>query len=63
MGIFFMVIGLILLIAGGTGLFFTYTNFAFDSLDWILGTLTYGTFAVIGIAIIVFLAILPPGET
>jgi hypothetical protein len=63
MGTLFMgsiIIGLLLLIVGGIGLFFTFTNFAFGSPEIIQGSLTYGTFTVIGIIILVMLSIMGP---
>ncbi|MFQ6121829.1 MAG: hypothetical protein ACE5LA_02045 [Dehalococcoidales bacterium] len=63
MGILFTgatIIGLLLLIAGGIGLFITYTGFAWGSPEWVQGNLTYGTFTIIGVAILVLLVISGP---
>jgi len=55
-----MIIGLLLLIAGATGIFLTFTNFASGSPYWIQGNLTYGTFTAVGLVIIVLLTITGP---
>lgn len=57
--IFFIIIGLLLLGAGGVGLFITYDNFSPATLDWIQGNLTYGIFVLLGLAIVIFATILP----
>jgi hypothetical protein len=57
MFIFFMIFGLIFLISGGVGLFYTNTNFATGAPLWMFGNITFGTFIVLGIGILVFLAI------
>ena len=57
MFIFFMVFGLILLISGGAGLFYTNANIVSGAPLWIMGNITFGTFAVLGVGILVFLAI------
>ena len=53
----FTIIGLLLLIAGGIGLFFTYTHFALGSPGLIQGTITYGTFSGVGLTILVLLIV------
>ncbi len=55
MFIFFMILALIFLIAGGTGLFYTNINLVAGSHYWVHGNITYGTFTVVGIAIIIFM--------
>lgn len=63
MGMLFKImpfLGLLLLITGSIGLVTTYINFAVGSLDWVQGNLTYGTFTVLGLAIIVCLMISGP---
>jgi hypothetical protein len=57
MFLFFMVFGLVLLIAGGVGLFYTYTNVVAGAPLWMFGTIAFGTFVVLGIGVLVFLAI------
>ncbi len=55
-----MIIGLLLLIAGVTGIFLTFINFTSGSPYWIQGNLTYGTFTAVGLTIIVLLTITGP---
>ena len=57
MFIFFMILGLIFLISGGVGLFYTNVNIDSGTALWIVGNITFGTFAIFGIAILVFMAI------
>lgn len=57
MFIFFMILALIFLIAGGVGLFYTNINFTSGSHYWIYGNLTFGTFTIVGIATLIFMAI------
>ena len=57
--ILFAIVGLLLLVAGGIGLTLTYANFPLATLDWIEGNLTYGVFAVLGLAIIILAAMTP----
>ena len=57
MFIFFLILALIFLVSGGIGLFYTNINFASSSHYWILGNLTFGTFTLIGIATIIFMAL------
>ena len=54
---FFMIIGLVSLISGSIGLFYTNLNFAIGSPFMVYGNLTFGTFAFLGLAIIVFLVL------
>ena len=58
MFIFFMILGLIFLISGGIGLFYTNVNIEVWATLWVFGNLTFGTFVVFGAAILVFLAFL-----
>jgi hypothetical protein len=44
-------IGILLLISGGTGLFIISLNYPAGDLIWIQGNLTYGVFALVGLAI------------
>ncbi|MFC1962228.1 hypothetical protein ACFLWN_04210 [Chloroflexota bacterium] len=57
MSFLFLIVALILLAAGGIGLFITNTNYILGNLNWILGNLTFGTFTLLGLAIIVFLTL------
>jgi hypothetical protein len=59
MEILFIIVGLILLLSGGAGLFLTLTSYAVDSLAWLEGILTYGVFFLLGITVIVVLTIMP----
>lgn len=63
MGMLFMLtpfIGLFLLIIGSAGLFVTNTNLTFGETLWITGNLTYGTFALIGLVIIICITVSGP---
>jgi hypothetical protein len=55
-----LMIGLLLFIAGGIGLFFSYTSFALGSPEWIQGNLTYGTFTSIGLVMLILLIFAGP---
>jgi len=55
--VFFMILGLIFLISGGIGLFYTNVNLDTGTTLWIFGNITFGTFAIFGIAILIFMAI------
>jgi len=44
-------IGILLLISGGIGLFVINLNYPAGDLIWIQGNLTYGVFALVGLAI------------
>ncbi len=55
--IFFLVLSIIFLISGGVGLFYTNANLTAWSTLWVFGNLTFGTFALFGLAIIIFMAI------
>jgi hypothetical protein len=55
--IFFMILGLVFLVSGGIGLFYTNTHVVAWSTMWVFGNLTFGTFVFFGLAIIVFMAI------
>jgi hypothetical protein len=57
MFIFFMIMALIFLVAGGIGLFHVNVNLNSASNLWMYGNITFGTFTVIGIGILIFLAI------
>ena len=55
--LFFTILGLIFLISGGVGLFHVNTHLASGTDLWIYGNITFGTFAVFGLAILIFIAI------
>ncbi|MFH1647067.1 MAG: hypothetical protein ABID71_05245 [Chloroflexota bacterium] len=57
MFIFFLILALIFLVSGGIGLFHVNVNLGSSSPIWFYGNLTFGTFTVIGIAILVFMAL------
>jgi len=57
MFIFFILFGLIFLISGGIGLFHVNMNLGAGTNLWLYGNIIFGTFAVVGIAIFVFLAL------
>ncbi|MFC1982729.1 hypothetical protein ACFLV5_02975 [Chloroflexota bacterium] len=59
MEILFTIMGLVLLLSGGAGLFLTLTNYPVASLTWLEGTLTYGVFFLLGIIVIIVMTILP----
>jgi len=46
-------ISIVLLVAGSVGLFITYTGSDFGSTIWLQGTVTYGAFIIIAVAILV----------
>jgi hypothetical protein len=55
--IFFLIIGLVFLITGSVGLFYTNVQLSSDQVVWMLGNLGFGTFTFFGLAILVFIAI------
>ena len=57
MFLFFMIMALIFLIAGGVGLFYTFVNLVSSDPLWVFGIIAFGTFAVVGLAVLIFLAI------
>ncbi len=59
MAILFTIVGLILLIAGGAGLYLTYTNYELAAIEWINGSLTYGVFVILGLAAIIIVTLTP----
>lgn len=52
-----LIIGLVFLIAGGIGLFITNTAGVQAGINLIQGNITFSTFTIVGIAIIIFLGI------
>lgn len=59
MEILFTIVGIILLLAGGTGIILTSINYPVGILDWVEGILTFGVFTILGIAAIVILTVTP----
>ena len=59
MELLFTIVGIILLLAGGTGIVVTCINYTLATLNWIEGILTFGVFVILGIATIVILTITP----
>ena len=59
MEVLFTIIGIILLVAGGIGIFLTCSNYPLATLDWIEGILTFGVFTILGVATIVLLTLTP----
>ena len=57
MFLFIMILGLVLLVAGGVGLLVTNTSAVVGSINWTQGNIAFATFTVIGIGMLVFLAI------
>ncbi len=55
--IFFMILALVFLVAGGIGLFHVNVNLGAGTNLWIYGNITFGVFTFLGIAIIIFLAL------
>jgi len=51
-----MILGLIFLLSGGFGLFYTNTNVLSGTELWVFGNITFGTFVLFGVAILIFLA-------
>ena len=56
MFLFFMIIGLIFLVAGAGGLFYTFLNVTAGDPVRMMGVIAFGTFALVGIAMLIFLA-------
>ena len=56
----YIFIGLLLLIVGVAGIIFCFTNFVMGSPGMVQGGLTFGTFTVIGLVILVLLFIAGP---
>ena len=57
MFIFFMILALIFLVAGGIGLFYTNINLVSGTHLWIFGNITFSTFTVVGIGILIFMGL------
>jgi hypothetical protein len=48
-----IIIGLIFFLAGGIGLLLTNNNLDSGDIQWILGNVTFGTFTLVGLVLIV----------
>jgi hypothetical protein len=57
MFIFFLILALIFLVAGGIGLFHVNVNVIGGTDLWVYGNITFGVFTIVGIAILIFLAL------
>lgn len=57
MFLFTMLLGLIFLVAGGGGLFYTLVYIPGGSELWVVALIVFGVFAVVGIALLIFLAL------
>ena len=57
MFLFFMILALVFLIAGGVGLFYTFTNLVSSDPVWVIGIIAFGTFTLVGVAVLIFLAL------
>ncbi len=55
-----IIVTLLLIIVGGIGLFFTFTNFPLGSPHLVQGGLTYGTFSSVGLLMLILLIIAGP---
>ena len=53
----FAIIGFVFLLAGIMGLFFTFALLQWGSDNWIIGNFTFGTFAAVGLGIIIGLIV------
>jgi len=57
MFIAFLILGLVFLIAGGAGLFYTNVNLASGSHIWVIGNIAFSTFTVVGIGVLIFMGL------
>jgi hypothetical protein len=57
MFIAFLILGLVLLIGGGVGLFYTNINLAAGSHIWVIGNITFSTLTVVGIGVLIFMGL------
>jgi hypothetical protein len=51
--------GIVLFIGGCAGIILTWVNYQVSTISWIEGLLTYGMFAVLGLAIITIMVMTP----
>jgi hypothetical protein len=52
-----MLVGLLFLIAGGAGLFYTFANLLSSDPLWVIGIIVFATFTLFGLGLLVFLAL------
>ena len=52
-----MLVGLLFLVAGGAGLFYTFINLASGDPLWVIAIIIFATFVLFGLGLIVFLAL------
>lgn len=52
-----MIMGLLFLVAGGAGLFYTFANLTSADPLWVIGIIVFATFTIFGLGLIVFLAL------
>jgi len=57
MFIAFLILGLVFLIAGGVGLFYTNVNLEGGSHLWVIGNITFSTFTVVGLGVLIFMGL------
>ncbi len=54
---FVLIMGLLFLVAGGAGLFYTFANLASSDPLWVIAIIIFATFTIFGLGLIVFLAL------
>ncbi len=52
----FLILGLLFLVSGGIGLFYTNTHLVAGETLFFLGNLTFSTFLIFGVLILIFMA-------
>ena len=57
MFIAFLILGLVFLVAGSVGLFYTNINLASGSHIWVIGNITFSTFTVVGVGVLIFMGL------
>jgi hypothetical protein len=57
MAILILIVALIFLIGGGAGLFYINVNLDTGTALWICGNIAFGTFAAVGVVVLIFLAL------
>ena len=53
------IVGILLFVAGCVGVALTWINYNLGSLHWIEGLLTFGVFALVGLAVIIMIVMTP----
>jgi hypothetical protein len=53
----FLLVGLLFLVSGGIGLFYTNTNLVSGTTLWFFGNLTFSTFVIFGVLVLIFMAV------